>query len=222
MRPFRDRRQAGRMLAGELERALPHRDVVVLGLPRGGVPVAAEVAEVLGAQLDAFAVRKIGAPEAEEYALGALASGGIEFIDWPRVHLLGIDPSRVATIVERERAELARRERAYRDSRPAPDLTGKVVVLVDDGLATGSTMRAAVQAVRGRQPARIVVAVPVASEEAVDTLRSEGIECHVVATPFPFIAVGAWYRDFAQVTDEEVRELLGRAAVRVAAAPSPE
>jgi predicted phosphoribosyltransferase len=214
MIPFLNRRHAGRLLATALSDLAGRDDVVVLGLPRGGIPVAFEVASRLGAPLDAFAVRKIGAPGNEEFAVGALASGGIELIDWPLLRAAGIDFEDVRTTIALERMELERRERAYRDSRPAPELAGRTVVLVDDGLATGSTMLAAVRALRQRQPAHVIVAVPVASVGACDLLQAEGVEFRRLAAPEPFLAVGVWYRDFSQTTDDEVRSLLGAAAGR--------
>jgi len=221
MFPFRDRRQAGRMLASELLGVAPRGQVVVLGLPRGGIPVAFEVARALEAPLDAFAVRKVGAPGHEEYAIGALASGGIEYLDHERIGALGVSLEDVRSTIAAETAELERREREYRDTRPVADLRHKVVILVDDGLATGATMLAAVRAVQMRGPEQIIVAVPVATREACDLLRSEGADCRCVATPEPFLAVGAWYRDFSQTSDDEVRALLDDATAWIPVAPIP-
>jgi putative phosphoribosyl transferase len=212
MTVFADRRHAGRLLATRLHTLAGETDLIVLGLPRGGIPVAFEVATAFDAPLDVFAVRKIGAPGHEELAIGALASGGIELLDHGSIRQLGVSMDEVRLIVAREREELERREHAYRDSRPTPLLEDRTVVLVDDGLATGTTMLAAVKAVRARGPRRVIVAVPVASLSACELLRADGVECHCLATPEPFLAVGAWYRDFTQTTDDEVRALLREAA----------
>ena len=209
-RPFADRAEAGRALAAELAGWAGRDDVIVLALPRGGVPVAAEVAQALGAPLDVFLVRKLGVPGHEELAMGAIASGGEPLLNEETVRALGITPEQVARVVAAERAELARREREYRGARSAPELRGRTVILVDDGLATGSTMHAAALAVRRAEPARIIVAVPVASEDACELLRDAADEVVAVATPEPFYAVGAWYADFTQTTDAEVRALLAR------------
>jgi predicted phosphoribosyltransferase len=215
-RLFRDRHDAGRFLAGLLGHYQGHPDVVVLGLPRGGVPVAYEVARELDAPLDVFLVRKLGVPGREEVALGAIASGGVLVLNSEVVRGLGIPPEVIQRVAEREGRELLRREHAYRDARPMPDVAGKTVLVVDDGLATGASMRAALQALRRLAPARIVVAVPAAPESTcreLDALVDEGV---CATTPVPFHAVGQSYRDFTQTTDEEVRNLL-----RAAAAPSP-
>jgi len=209
---FRDRLDAGRQLAHELSRYAGRDDVVVLALPRGGVPVGFEVARALGAPLDVFLVRKLGVPGREEFAMGAIASGGVRVLNDEAVEGLGIPPEVIEQVAERERQELARREREYRDDRPSPDVRGKVVILVDDGLATGSTMRAAVAALRGSGPGRIVVAVPVGSSETCVGLRAEADEVVCAREPDPFHSVGEWYEDFTQTTDEEVRALLGEAA----------
>ncbi len=209
MRVFADRHEAGRLLARELTAFANRDDVIVLALPRGGVPVAWEVASALNLPLDVFVVRKIGAPQHEEVALGAIASGGAIRIDEEMVRLSGATPTQVAAIVARERIELERRERLYRGDRPEPSLTGRTVILIDDGLATGSTMLAAIQAVRERHPGAMVVAVPVASREACARLHEEGIECRSLVTPDLLFAVGRWYHDFDPTTDEDVRELLG-------------
>jgi predicted phosphoribosyltransferase len=210
-RRFRDRREAGRLLAQLLRAHAGREDVVVLGLPRGGVPVAYEIARALGAPLDVFVVRKLGVPGHEELALGAIATGDTGVLDERTVQILGIQPEQIHAIIAKEKRELERRERAYRGQRPPPDLAGRTVVLVDDGLATGSTMLAAVRAVRDAGPARVVVATPVAAPEVCDSLRAEADEVVCLATPRPFGAVGAWYEDFSQTTDDEVRLLLERA-----------
>ena len=185
-------------------------DVLVLALPRGGVPVAFEVARALRAPLDIFLVRKLGVPGQEELAMGAIASGGVRVVNEDVVRHLGIPPEVIDAVAAREQGELERRERAYRDERPAPDVRGRTVMLVDDGLATGSTMRAAALALRQKGPARVVVAVPVASREACAEFRGEVDDVVCAATPEPFMGVGRWYEDFSQTTDEEVRELLAR------------
>ncbi|HEX8854837.1 MAG TPA: phosphoribosyltransferase family protein [Thermoleophilaceae bacterium] len=210
-RRFHDRRHAGHLLAARLRHYAGRNDVIVLGLPRGGVPVAYEVARELDAPLDVFLVRKLGVPGQEELALGAIASGGIVVINRGLVETVGLTREDIAGIVARERRELERREREYRGDRPPPDLSGRVVILVDDGLATGSTMFAAVHAVRQENPARVVVAVPVSDRDVCDRLGREADEAVCVFTPRPMAAVGFWYEDFSQTSDEEVRELLERA-----------
>ena len=208
---FRDRADAGRQLADRLKTYAGRPDVLVLGLPRGGVPVAFEVARALGAPLDIFVVRKLGVPGHEEIAMGAIATGGVGVLNEPVVRGLGIPQSVISAAMEREQRELDRRERAYRGERPAPDVRGKTVILVDDGLATGATMRAAVAALRQQQTKRIIVAVPVAAPETCEELRAEVDEIVCLETPEPFYAVGLWYEDFSQTTDEEVCGLLDRA-----------
>jgi putative phosphoribosyl transferase len=210
-RRFRDRAEAGRLLAKQLEGYSGRDDVIVLALPRGGVPVAYEVAKALGAPLDVFVVRKLGVPGHEELAMGAVASGPVLVLDEPLTRSLGIDRRQVERVVEAELRELARRDAAYRDGREPPDLEGKTVILVDDGLATGSTMRAAALAVRRQNPARVVVAVPVAAAETCDQFRDVVDEVLCAITPRPFQAVGLWYDDFSQTSDSEVRQLLARA-----------
>jgi predicted phosphoribosyltransferase len=207
-RLFRDRRDAGRVLASLLSRYRDRDDVVVLALPRGGVPVAYEVASALGAPLDVFLVRKLGVPGQEELAMGAIASGGMVVINDDVVRGLGIRPEAVQRVAEQEARELLRREAAYRDGRPPPDLAGKVVIVVDDGLATGSSMLAAVNALRQLGPARIVVAVPAAPESTCRELGAVVDDVVCATTPSPFVAVGQSYWDFTQTTDDEVRELL--------------
>jgi predicted phosphoribosyltransferase len=209
---FRDRADAGRFLATKLMNYANRPDVLVLALPRGGVPVGYEVARLLCAPLDVFLVRKLGVPGHEELAMGALATGDLRVLNEDVVQALGIPEEVIASVVARERQELERRERLYRDDRPAPEVRGRVVILVDDGLATGSTMRAAVAALRQQRPARIVVAVPVGSPETCAELNSEADEAVCARTPDPFYAVGLWYDDFAQTTDDEVHDLLARAA----------
>jgi putative phosphoribosyl transferase len=209
--PFRDRAEAGRALARVLSHYAGRDDVIVLALPRGGVPVAAEVAKELGAPLDVFLVRKLGVPGHEELAMGAIASGGVLVLDDGVLRWLGISEEQVQRALTRELDELRRREAAYRNGRPLPDLKGKTVILVDDGLATGASMQAAARAVRRHQPARIVIAVPVASRATCDQFRDDVDEVVCAVTPEPFYAVGNWYEDFSQTSDEEVRELLERA-----------
>jgi putative phosphoribosyl transferase len=207
---FRDRTDAGRQLAARLERYAGRDDVTVLALPRGGVPVGYEVAEALGAPLDVFLVRKLGVPGHEELAMGAIASGGVRVINDAAVRYLDLTPEVIDQAAEREGKELERRAQAYRDGRPAPDVRGRIVILVDDGLATGSTMRAAVEALRTLGPARVVVAVPVGSPDVCQAFREVADDVVCGREPEPFYAVGAWYNDFTQTTDDEVRDLLQR------------
>lgn len=207
---FRDRTDAGRALAAALAHYVGRDDVVVLALPRGGVPVAYEVAQALGAPLDVFVVRKLGVPGHEELAMGAIATGGVLVLNDQVVSGLGIGEDTIRRVAEIEARELARREEAYRGERPAADVAGKVAVLVDDGLATGSTMRAAVAAVRLRNPAGIVVAVPTGAAPTCAELGQEVDEVVCRATPEPFRAVGQSYKDFSQTSDDEVRDLLAR------------
>jgi erythromycin esterase-like protein/predicted phosphoribosyltransferase len=218
-RLFRDRREAGRVLAGLLGHYRGRRDVLVLGLPRGGVPVAYEVATTLGAPLDVFLVRKLGVPGHEEVAMGAIASGGSLVLNDDVVRGLGVRPEVVQQVAEREGRELLRREQAYRGGRPAPEVAGKTVIVVDDGLATGASMRAAIQALRRLRPARIVVAVPAAPESTCRELGMLADEVVCATTPAPFVAVGQSYWDLTQTTDQEVRDLLraGSTAPRAAA-----
>jgi putative phosphoribosyl transferase len=206
---FTDRREAGRTLA-RLLATYRDADAVVLALPRGGVPVAFEVARALHLPLDVFVVRKLGVPGHEEFAMGAIASGGVRVMN-PDVDGLRIPREAIEEVTRRESRELARRETRYRGDRAPLDLAGRTAILIDDGLATGSTMRAAVQAVRQLDPSRIVVAVPIASPEACEALRGEADEVICALTPQPFFAVGAWYSRFDQTSDEEVHDLLAAA-----------
>jgi predicted phosphoribosyltransferase len=217
---FRDRVEAGRRLAAQLTDYANRPDVLVLALPRGGVPVAFEVAEALRAPLDIFLVRKLGVPGHEELAMGAIATGGVRVINEDTVRHLQIPGEVIDAVAMDEQRELERRERAYRNDRPAPDVCGKTVVLVDDGLATGSTMRAAAAALRKQEPARIVVAVPVSAVQTCDEYRMGADEIVCAVTPEPFQAVGLWYEDFSQITDDEVRDLLARSARERASAAS--
>jgi erythromycin esterase-like protein/predicted phosphoribosyltransferase len=217
-RLFRDRREAGRVLARLLDRYRGRPDVIVLGLPRGGVPVAYDVATALGAPLDVFLVRKLGVPGHEEVAMGAIASGGTLVLNEDVVRGLGIRPEVVQQVAEREGRELLRREQAYREGRPAPEIAGKTVIVVDDGLATGASMRAAIQALRQLRPRRIVVAVPAAPESTCRELSAMVDDVVCATTPSPFLAVGQSYWDFTQTTDEEVRDLLRAASTAPPAA----
>jgi putative phosphoribosyl transferase len=205
---YLNRREAGVELARKLERYADRDDVVVLALPRGGVPVAFEVAQALGAELDIFLVRKLGVPGHRELAMGAIASGGVRVLNHDVVSYLGVPNHVIDEVAREEQAELERREHEYRGDRPPVDLRHRVVMLVDDGLATGSTMRAGVEAVRKYEPSRIVVAVPVAPPSTCGELERIADEVVCAQTPEPFSAVGLWYRDFSQTTDDEVRELL--------------
>jgi predicted phosphoribosyltransferase len=209
---FRDRHEAGRLLAQRLRAYANRPDVVVLALPRGGVPVAAEVARALGVPLDVFLVRKLGLPGQEEFAMGAVATGGIRVLNTPLVRGLGLPETVIHAVAAKEEQELARRERLYRGDRPPPDVRGRTVILVDDGLATGATMLAAIKALRQQQPARIVVAVPIAAPETCEMLKTEVEEVVCAATPEPFYSVGLWYEDFSQTTDDEVKALLSHSA----------
>jgi putative phosphoribosyl transferase len=208
---FRNRTEAGRLLAAELMKYANRPDVIVLALPRGGVPVASEVARALNAPLDVFLVRKLGLPEREELAMGAIASGGVRVLNEEVVRVLRVPEEVIEAVAEEEGQELRRRERLYRGDRPPPKVRGRTVILVDDGLATGSTMRAAVAALRKQQPARIVVAVPVGAADTCSEFQDEAEEVVCARTPEPFFAVGLWYADFSQTSDEEVHDLLRRA-----------
>jgi len=206
--PFADRSEAGRALAGALDEYAGRSDVVVLGLPRGGVPVAYEVALALGAPLDAFVVRKLGVPGHAELAMGAIATGGVLVLNPGVVSSLAISPAAIDEAVARETVELERRQRLYRGDRVFPDLVAKTVILVDDGLATGATMRAAVEALRARRPRRVVVAVPVGAASTCRELRRMADDVVCVQSPHRFDAVGRWFVDFAPPTDDEVRRLI--------------
>jgi len=208
---FRDRREAGRRLAEKLTAYAGRPDVIVLALPRGGVPVAYEVARALEAPLDVYLVRKLGVPGQEELAMGAIATGGVVVLNEPVVRGLGIPRDVIDAVTAWQQGELERRQRLYRGEAPPPDVRGRTVILVDDGLATGATMRAAVAALRKQQPARIVVAVPTAPPETCEELRTETDDVVCAMTPEPFQSVGLWYEDFSQTTDDEVRELLAHA-----------
>lgn len=210
---FKNRSEAGRFLAQELEEYTNDPNVVVLALPRGGVPVAYEVAEALQAPLDIFVVRKLGVPGHDELAMGAIATGGIRVLNSRVVDYLDISDKAVEAVAKREQRELERRERLYRGSRPALDVRGRTVIIVDDGMATGSTMRAAVRALRQQKPETIVVAVPVGARETCESFAEEADTiCVCAITPEPFDGVGLWYRNFEQTSDEQVRQLLTRIA----------
>ncbi len=204
---FANRSDAGKQLAAKLF-AYRGPDTRVLALPRGGVPVAHEVAQALGAPLDVFIVRKLGAPGREELAIGAIASGGVKVLNRETIDELGVSEAAIADVVLREETELRRREELYRGGLPAQDVSGRTVLLIDDGLATGASMYAAILALRARSPAKIIVAVPVAPADTVMQLQPYADDVVVIAMPRPFRGVGAWYADFTQTTDEEVREML--------------
>ena len=206
--PYHDRRAAGAVLAGRLLHLAGHPGVVVLGLPRGGVPVAAAVAQALGAPLDVFTVRKLGVPGHEEFAMGAIATGGTCVLDDATVRDLGITPAQIAAVRGTETRELGRRERLFRGDRPPLDVRGATVILVDDGMATGTTMRAAVAALRSQHLLHVIVAVPVASDDALAAVQAVADAVICPLTPTAFLAVGAWYDDFEQTSDAEVRRLL--------------
>jgi predicted phosphoribosyltransferase len=215
---FHDRFEAGKVLAGQLQHYAQRPDVIVLALPRGGVPIAYEISRSLGVPMDVFLVRKLGVPGHEELAMGAIASGGVRVINDEVVTSLQINPKEIDQVAQIEQQELERRERDYRrGDAPPPQVAGKTVILVDDGLATGSTMRAAAEALQLMHPARIVVAVPTASPDTCDAFRQIVDEVVCAITPEPFRAVGIWYEHFPQLSDEEVRELLDRARQEYAA-----
>lgn len=208
-RQFENRDEAGRVVGDRLRAYADRDDVIILALPRGGTPVGYRVARVLGAPLDVFLVRKLGVPGHEELAMGAIASSGVRVLNDEVLSYLSVDKKVLEGVTERERRELDRREEEYRGGRPPPDVRGKTAILVDDGLATGSTMRAAVQALKQLGPSRIVVAVPTAAPQTCEEFAGEVDEVVCAITPEPFYAVGAWYKDFSQTSDDEVRELLG-------------
>jgi putative phosphoribosyl transferase len=205
---FPDRRSAGRFLADKLEQYANRRDVLILALPRGGVPVGVEVARALNVPLDIFLVRKLGVPGHPELAMGAIASGGIRVLSQDLIDELGIPPTLVEEVAAREHVELQRRDRLYRRDRPTPGIKNRVVILVDDGLATGSTMEAAVSALRQQGPAKIVVAAPVGADETCQRIRSVADDVVCAVAPQSFLAVGMWYERFDQVSDDEVIEML--------------
>jgi predicted phosphoribosyltransferase len=211
-RAFPNRAEAGRLLGEKLQRYAGRNDVIVLGLPRGGVPVAYEVAQRLGIPLDVFIVRKLGVPGFEELAAGAIASGGVRVLNEDVLRALPNADEIIESVTAKETAELERREKSYRDDRPAPELRDRVVILVDDGLATGATMHAAVKALRQRDVAKIVVAVPVGPPDTCREFQDEADETICATAPEFFQAVGQYYEDFSPTSDEEVRELLARAA----------
>lgn len=213
---FQNRHDAGRQLAARLLSYAGRDDVLVLGLPRGGVPVAFEIAIALDVALDVFIVRKLGLPGHEEFGIGAIASGDVRVVDEVVLRTYDVDPETLERITARERIELERRERLYRDDRPFPAIEERIVILVDDGLATGSTMRAAIAALRRRRPSKIVVAVPVGARETCTAMARLVEEVVCLESPDPFYAVGLWYDDFEQTEDAEVHELLERAAERSA------
>ena len=211
MAPFKDRRDAGRKLAQRLLRYAEQSNVLILALPRGGVPVAYEVARALGAPLDIFIVRKLGLPGREELAMGAVASGDVRVLNRDIIRMLSIPEEVITFVVKREMQELQRREDLYRGKRPFPEVQNRTVILIDDGLATGASMRAAVAGLRAQHPARIVVAVPAAAPDVCAAFQTEVDEIVCAVTPEPFFGVGRWYEDFAQVIDEEVRMLVEEA-----------
>lgn len=208
---FKDRTDAGKRLAEELEEYAGRDDVILLALPRGGVPVAFEVAKKLGLELDVFIVRKLGVPGYEELAMGAISSGGVKVMNMTVVDSLQITGDDIDSVVEAERKELERREDLYRKGKAKLDVTGRTAILVDDGLATGATMKAAVQALRTQKPENIVVAVPTASRETCEEFAADVDKTVCLTTPEPFYGVGAWYEDFAQTSDQEVCDLLQKA-----------
>lgn len=213
---FADRTEAGRLLAVELTRFAQSGHPVLLALPRGGVPVAAVVAKALGLPFDLLIVRKLGVPGHEEYAMGAIAAGGVLVLDHRVVAQLGIRLEDLARVIRRETRELQRREELYRENRPPPTVAGRTVIVVDDGIATGSTMSAAIELLRKRKAGRIVVAVPVAPRDTIHRLRGEADEVIVLLEPADFMAVGRWYEDFSQTSDEDVRRLMAGQDARVA------
>lgn len=212
MRILSDRQSAGRLLAERLTDYSNRPDVVVLGLPRGGVVVAFEVAKALNVPLDVLLVRKLGAPGQEELAFGAIADGGVRVLNEDVVRAFDLSPSQIEAVVAREQAELERRGRAYRGGSPPPDLSGKTVIVIDDGLATGASVRTALRSLRAHNPARVVLAVPVAPASTCTAMNAEADEVICLMTPEPFYAIGQWYDDFSQTSDQEVVDLLSEAA----------
>lgn len=208
LQEFANRAEAGRLLAGKLTRFARDGSPLLLALPRGGVPVAAVVAEELGLPFDLLIVRKLGVPGHEEYAMGAIAAGGVMVLDHRVIAQLGIQLENVERVIHRENRELTRREELYRGNRPPPEVAGRTVIVVDDGIATGSTMSAAIELLRKRKAGRIVVAVPVAPHDTIRRLRGEADEVIVLLEPADFMAVGRWYVDFSQTSDEDVRRLM--------------
>jgi predicted phosphoribosyltransferase len=224
MTRFKDRMHAGKLLARELDAYAHHPDAIVLALPRGGVPVGFALAHALGLALDVLLVRKLGMPGHEEYAIGAVASGGVRVLQQEAIELSGVQPELIATLVAREQAVIEGRERLYRGARPPPALAGRTVILADDGLATGASMRAAVAVARAQSAARIVIAVPVGAPDSVEALAAEVDQIACLSTPMLFRAVSQWYRNFDQTSDAEVQDLLAiawREQARLPAATHP-
>lgn len=215
---FKNRTAAGQLLAGQLSNYANRSDMLVLALPRGGVPIAFEVAKALNATLDVFLVRKLGVPGQKELAMGAIASGGVRVLNDDIVKGHHLSEVAIEKVAAKEQRELERRERLYRDDRPAPEIGDHIVILVDDGLATGATMRAAVRTLRQQHPAQLIVAVPIAAPETCREFESEADKVVCAETPSRFFGVGLWYEDFSQTTDEEVCDLLKQAANRQAIA----
>jgi predicted phosphoribosyltransferase len=212
-RLFRDRHDAGRRLAAALTDYVSRPNLLILALPRGGVPVGYEVAQALHAPLDVMLVRKLGVPGQEELAMGAIASGSIRIVEEAVIAAFRIPEAALANVAAREAMELDRQERTFREDRPRARIAGKTIILVDDGLATGSTMRAAAAALRSQRPDHLAIAVPVAPTETCEDLRLEVDSIVCLLTPFPFVSVGSWYQDFSQVEDSQVRELLQAASL---------
>jgi putative phosphoribosyl transferase len=214
LKRFQNRVEAGQLLAEELKEYANRSDVLVLALPRGGVPVGYEVAKALHAPLDVLIVRKLGVPGQEELAMGAIAGGGVRVMNEDVLPFLSISEKEVEEVVTREQMELERREKLYRGDRPAPEITGKTVILVDDGIATGTSMRSAVEVLSRQRPAKLIIAVPVAASSTCEEFNRPADQetCICLQTPEPFYAVGLWYEDFSQTTDHEVRDLLDAAA----------
>jgi predicted phosphoribosyltransferase len=208
MRQFKDRRQAGQLLAKQLANYANNPDILILALPRGGVPVAFEIAKKLNLPLDVYIVRKLGAPEHEELAVGAIASDNTVVFNHDILHSLSLDASQLHAVIEKERHELERRNKLYRKQAPFPDIMGKTIIMVDDGIATGATLRAAVAAIKKSNPAKIIIAVPVGAPDTCEALKEEVDQLVCILSPQPLYSVGAWYETFPQTTDEEVIHLL--------------